>query len=640
MALEMSREILQRYFSNITYIDDQFDHCFIQHSPITEWGNTDYSDDPDYDMGDPPLTLPPEDISETAQTENGSECPSAQPQDNLLNLLSALNQVDYSNIVLTPVLYSKDAPQEMLCQKIMHAPLTLIDWNLGLNATAFPLINKIYSQSRQLKVIVVYTASFPEAKKELDSQEEWDGYKVLSSGPNLLCCTRSRTSLLILADKQQYSILDVLKNVVEVYLDTYGVMPVALLDYMNRVQKSSDDLFSAFSLPLESLFHLQIVHSGFSDLDISSQITEFIQNRMRDECKVSSELGAELFTNCKQRLEQFAQLEDTQAQAKLNKCINRLASEFSGEQKVYIESLHNIGYTVFHDCCSKACNNSSNWEDFYAVFKEFFSCAVDQIAECNINKKFANIDGLNSGVHADGSATEEISHSTDDAVISKIKRHFIKQEAQAIKTDLGAFFEQLTPLFVQLLISSDELFQYGNELLHNIKYITYSSTDLNTVLQAGRELGKKKKGDFLLNKLHFGDILVNGEEYLLCLTPPCDTFRPEKTELNIMYIMGKEIPKGNVNNVSRRENIHISALPIEQDGQKTVKYIKWKYYRIVRFDLADPSDYNKICTYSRPYRMAESYARQISNKFTAYFARAGVDEIFFKEGANLRKMFS
>jgi hypothetical protein len=33
------------------------------------------------------------------------------------------------------------------------------------------------------------------------------------------------------------------------------------------------------------------------------------------------------------------------------------------------------------------------------------------------------------------------------------------------------------------------------------------------------------------------------------------------------------------------------------------------------------------------------YMRQIANKFTAYFSRAGVDEIFMKEEKSLIKMF-
>ena len=75
-------------------------------------------------------------------------------------------------------------------------------------------------------------------------------------------------------------------------------------------------------------------------------------------------------------------------------------------------------------------------------------------------------------------------------------------------------------------------------------------------------------------------------------------------------------------------------------GCKTdLKYVAWRLFDIVKFDLGKKEDYESICSYSRPFMMSEQYSRQIGNLFTSYFSRAGVDELFMKSAQNLRALF-
>ena len=66
----------------------------------------------------------------------------------------------------------------------------------------------------------------------------------------------------------------------------------------------------------------------------------------------------------------------------------------------------------------------------------------------------------------------------------------------------------------------------------------------------------------------------------------------------------------------------------------------WRLFDVVKFDLGKKDEYEKICTYIRPFMMSEQYSRQIGNLFTSYFSRAGVDELFMKSEGNLRAIFS
>ena len=187
------------------------------------------------------------------------------------------------------------------------------------------------------------------------------------------------------------------------------------------------------------------------------------------------------------------------------------------------------------------------------------------------------------------------------------------------------------------------MLQKGSELVENLKYESYKNPSLNDELRGGFDTSRGKMTNFLFNKLHFGDILTkqadDSTEYLLCLTPPCDVLRPEKTDFNVIFIHGSEVPSDQLMR-ERKQNCHLSVLPARNGGSPTLRYVNWEFYRIVRFDLSIEADYQDLCTWERPFRMAESYTRQISNLFTSHFSRAGVDEIFMKSASNIRGLFA
>ena len=213
-----------------------------------------------------------------------------------------------------------------------------------------------------------------------------------------------------------------------------------------------------------------------------------------------------------------------------------------------------------------------------------------------------------------------------------------------ITDDFAKFQKQTAPILIQMVMSSADLLDKGTELVKNLKYKNYPDPSLSKLLAAGKEMGSTDKAVFLQNKLHFGDILIkynkkHGNKYLFCISPPCDIFHPDKTNLNILFLKGTEVHPNSIPK-KKRENTHLSALPVKCKGNKMrIRYINWRFYDIVKFNLEDPGEYEALCEWQRPCMMTDSYARQISNLFIAHFSRAGVDELFIKSEDNLRQLF-
>lgn len=274
--------------------------------------------------------------------------------------------------------------------------------------------------------------------------------------------------------------------------------------------------------------------------------------------------------------------------------------------------------------------DSTSWVELLKIFSSILDDASTIIVEQRVNSLLAPYSKLEIPTEL----TEEI---------DKHKEHVQRDISQQVSIERECFFSEVFPVLVQILVSSPDILFAGAELVQNLKYHYYDDTDLNTILAAGKELKKAEKETYLRNKFHYGDILIRNRkgsatEYLLCISPPCDVCRPGKVKLNICFINGLEVPEAELT-VKRKENVHISVLPINNGCKTDLKYVAWRLFDIVKFDLGKKEDYESICSYSRPFMMSEQYSRQIGNLFTSYFSRAGVDELFMKSAQNLRALF-
>lgn len=624
MDYAVSRARLKNYFSTVTYIDDRFDHCIVD-EPI-DFGDEEILDAPPlptFDIHRPLVT--------TGESETVSFTDEKDIEVNLSTILTALNGEKYAGVRFTPVLFKDDLAKDILVKKIQESPLTLIDWNLGANEKAFDFINMLFDTTKQLKVIVVYTSNYVEAIGAMNEDEHLkDCQEITTTYSNFSCYRCNHQSLLVVAAKQSYNLETILDIIPEIFINNCGLMPVALLDYMASVQHISDELFGAFCHPFEDVYWLQMYFSELNDADIPNTMASFIQNKFSEHCSVDYQITEELFTYHKNRLNLVIEQDDESAKASVNMCWQALKPHLSGINIEFCDAICAIEYPEFKVCCEQAIEKAATWRDFLKAFDPILCAARKKVAEARCDNLFSPYSVI--------SIPDEAKPGIDEHLKS-IRERFTKEIASSYQD----FKTQIFPIFIQSLISSPDLLFAGVELVKNLKYKIYSSTDLSELLYAGKELGKGKKAAFLMNKIHFGDVLVRSDgeerEYLLCITPPCDVFRPEKTKLNINFIRGQELKREDLN-TRKKENIHVSILPVKEgDANEKLIYIAWQFFGVVNFDMNQEADYEKLCSFSRPVMMSEQYTRQIANAFTAYFSRAGVDEVFMKAAGNLQTIF-
>lgn len=622
MQYEMSRKKLRHYFGNVTYIDDKFDFCLV---------NEDYydADDEDDDGGPPlPIEADPQPLEPQKERDLSDEEKSGI---NLIALVKKLNEDKYSDIRLHPVAYSQDSKPETLYPQIISSPLTLIDWDLGDGKKAFPIIKQVFEQTHQLKVIVVYTASFYDAVSNFSSDPELECFPCIKKADMLQAHQCNNRSLLIIAGKQKYNILSLLDFITNLFIDTCGIMPIALIDFIESAREMSDRLFGAFSEPFADLYFLQTHYSQMNENDATEAMTIFLQNKFRDICTVDSSILQELYQLQKSRLETYAK--SGTAEGELVQNIDLLIPHLEDFEKAFCLAMKQVPFSVFKRCCEDAVDKSSCWADVVDYFTSYYQEAQKRYVNSKIDtilRPYAGLDlSANPELEAEAKANRQ---ELEDSI------------TRDISEAVGKFQKQITPILLQLLISSSNILSNSIEMVKTLKYKCYDNPSLRDLLYSGRKYKDQQKADFLLNKLHFGDVLIRhkktGTEYLLCITPPCDMFRPDKIKYNIVYLRGVEVKHENVN-AKRKENGHLSILPVyDKDlGREEIKYINWRYFDIVRFNLKTLAEYDELCEWQRPYTMAEPYARQIANAFTAYFSRAGVDELFMKSENNLRRLF-
>lgn len=624
MDYAVSRARLKNYFSTVTYIDDKFDHCIVD-EPI-DFGDEETVDTPPlptFGLATPPVAA--------GETEPRPPADEKDTEVNLSTILTALNGEKYAGVRFTPVLFKDNLAKDVLVKKIQESPLTLIDWNLGAKEKAFDFINLLFDTTQQLKVIVVYTSNYIEAIDAMQKDDHLKDCLEIPTANSAFSCYRcNHQSLLVVAAKQSYNLEKILDIIPEVFIDNCGLMPVALLDYMASARCVSDKLFGAFCHPFEDVYWLQMYFSELNDADIPDTMVAFIQNKFREHCGVDAQITEELFTYHKNRLSLIVNQDDQIAKANVRMSWEALRPHLSGINMELCDAICTIEYSEFKACCNQAIEKATTWREFLKSFDPVLNKARKIVAEKRCNDLFAPYSKL---------SIPEAAKSEIDEHLKSVQEHFIKEIASSFKE----FKEQIFPIFIQSLISSTDILYAGVELVKNLKYKIYTDIDLNELLKSGKALGKGKKAEFLMNKIHFGDILVrkNGDkaEYLLCITPPCDVFRPDKIKLNINFIRGEELKQEELN-IRRKENVHVSILPIsEEDGTEKLIYVSWQLFGIMNFDMNQEEDYEKLCSFSRPVMMSEQYTRQIANAFTAYFSRAGVDELFMKAAGNLQTIF-
>jgi hypothetical protein len=618
-------DLLRNYFSRITYIDDKFDTSLID-EPLSD----------NVDMGEVPV---PDDVVVTKEGESLESYKIEGVSSGYENLCANLSQVilqigtkkELDGIQLSPILYEKNIDESFLITKMQKAPLSIIDWNLGGGTTAFPIVSNLFNQSKQLKVVVVYTNSFLEAENAFTKDKSFSLYKKIQyNKKSIFCWQRENKSLLIIASKQQYNLQKLLESIIELYIKCCGLMPSAFLSVVDKINEMSGSLFGSFSKPFEDVYFLQLYFSELNVGDMPDSLTKFILSKVQAGIQVDPGILSEMRQLAQYRLVEVDS--DSKCCDAINKSLVAIRPCLTEIQKEICDVLTKTPYDKYKDCFAKVRNQKryDSWKNILAVFHPLINDSFKQV--CNTH--YEKIIQPYSDITISGDKKKLIEENKIK-VIRKIKGNLL--------SEYDAFKKQIWPVCIQTLISGQDILNAGSELVSNLKYHFYSPDSLASLFPEGEIPSKEKRASLLKNQIHFGDILTKStedkDEYLLCITPPCDVFRPNKTELMVTFIKGKLIQSDKLD-AQRKENLHVSVLPCkDKKGVKHLQYIEWRYFDLVKFDLKDDAACKKFFSYRRPYMLDAQYMRQIANKFTAYFSRAGVDEIFMKEEKSLIKMF-
>ncbi|THF73226.1 response regulator receiver domain [Cohnella fermenti] len=113
-------------------------------------------------------------------------------------------------------------------------------------------------------------------------------------------------------------------------------------------------------------------------------------------------------------------------------------------------------------------------------------------------------------------------------------------------------------------------------------------------------------------------------QYMLCITPFCDTYRPEKVNHIYKFIVGRATSPTEKLLNNKDTNFAFISVPLEES--KSLVFVKWEFYNVVSMDGASAlQKMRKITT------LKKEYVQNIINRYIGYQARAGVNELFYKE---------
>ncbi|PGE31566.1 hypothetical protein [Bacillus wiedmannii] len=150
------------------------------------------------------------------------------------------------------------------------------------------------------------------------------------------------------------------------------------------------------------------------------------------------------------------------------------------------------------------------------------------------------------------------------------------------------------------------------------KYELYRFTRLLKYINKNYDDPTAKNGSIYLDK--------QSNNYILCITPVCDTVRLQNINNKHKFIVGEKIDNIDRNAFKGTEKDYILAIP-DDSAQQNI-FVKFNYFdtTIVEMNSLDnTSNYQYLCTLKR------EYIQKIINLYSSYQSRAGVEELFCKE---------
>lgn len=119
----------------------------------------------------------------------------------------------------------------------------------------------------------------------------------------------------------------------------------------------------------------------------------------------------------------------------------------------------------------------------------------------------------------------------------ELKNQCINLCRAIVKEDAKSWVKPILPSILISLIVDKDTSHLSNtivELVNLMKVISYKETGLGTINSILNTNG-------IVNYFNSGDILIASNQYLLCISPSCDVFRPDKVNNKLKFVTGKKL---------------------------------------------------------------------------------------------------
>lgn len=114
------------------------------------------------------------------------------------------------------------------------------------------------------------------------------------------------------------------------------------------------------------------------------------------------------------------------------------------------------------------------------------------------------------------------------------------------------------------------------------------------------------------------------DKYMLCITPYCDTYRPDKVDNIYKFIVGKKTPPNP--KLLKNSDVNSAFIGVPMKGENSLSFIKWDFFNVCSLHISSiEGKLKKVTT------LKKEYIQNIINRYIGYQSRAGVEELYFKE---------
>ncbi len=523
----------------------------------------------------------------------------------------------------SPYYFESEQSIDQAVKLIDMSHLAVLDWELDATGgeTTVTLLQRVVSNKKRMKMIVIYTRSPDKARDSLQSSfKEFPLSRITGLKGTKYDLIKMDNALILICDKQSFNAMEILETFVSQVVQNYGYFPFGFFDAINKMNDQTALILQRFSYPFDNSLILQLSSSGFSQNDYAQIVSKLISNHLYKSLEISPVILQCIVENWKIVIKSHLQLSKDDFIKFIHEYIDDICSlhnldSTNGKKNVsYLKLLKNIEH--------------NKWVGYLNLLNEIDLTNTDPYKNL---RNSVMMDLLN--IKADSELSRHEYHKALDEVHSQIKSGYLEMYKEKFKKELFEVLKPLIPVVFVFLLSSKTTAKYirqsVRELVNIMKVVPYETDTISEVDSLNNEQ--------LVNYFSSGDLLFGPENKVLtCISPSCDAFNPaSKVDHNLKFICGMIIDRDS-SFMNLKEGQHISILPKPTSPNELI-CVKWEFYKTEVIDIK--GNFANYKTYTRPYRFEQSYCQQIINSYLSYHSRSGVDELFFKKDSSMRNFF-